>query len=180
MSISGMCCINSTIGHDAHINIYQTHYKVTSILCFLWSCFESTMFMRVYKWNCEPGTFLIIRNTIYLHLHTLYFQQSFNWKIQKTSTLAFSFFSIVCTITNTVAQSSCISFSLYFILHSVYFSCYIFTLVIIFTYLFSILIWNLVNGNHLVELEHKATLLCFVCCLKRGKSIFCRFPEISI
>jgi hypothetical protein len=54
--------------------------------------------------------------------------------------------------TNAITPWSCISFSLSFILHLVYFSCCTFTFVIIFTYLFSILIGNIVFDNHLVEL----------------------------
>jgi hypothetical protein len=62
------------IGCDAYINAYQINYEVTSILCFTWSCFESTVLMRQYtNKTMNPRLFLIIRNIFYLHLHAILF-----------------------------------------------------------------------------------------------------------
>jgi hypothetical protein len=44
-----MCCIISAIGRDAHMNIYETHNEVISILCLLWNYFDSKLMNSLPK-----------------------------------------------------------------------------------------------------------------------------------
>jgi hypothetical protein len=58
------------------------------------------------------------------------------------------------------------SYHFSFALHLFYLSCFILTLVIAFTYLFSLLIRNFVLENHLVDLTAQGTTFYVVGCLK--------------
>jgi hypothetical protein len=66
-SIREMCCITSVLGHNVHMNAYQTHIKFFTNIISLMNCYCPLQLKKgVDKWTHEPQSYFNHKKHIFI------------------------------------------------------------------------------------------------------------------